>query len=166
MAVYFIRGERSGNVKIGYTSGDIEKRLGNLLTSSSEELFLVKSIPNGTLKDEKRLHKRFERSHLTREWFRYQPEISIYLGDLTDFDKMNLFRIRIFEDQDQVKACSGFIVLWLSALAELAYYKGKNGVPDFLAEYKTAADMGRPLDDPEIRYLTSKRWGLYAEKNG
>lgn len=166
MAVYFIRGERSGNVKIGYTSGDVDKRLGNLLTSSSEELHLLKSIPEGTLKDEKAFHKRFERSHLTREWFRYQPEISIYLGDLSDFDKMNLFRLRIFEDQDQVKSCSGFIVLWLSALAELSYYKGKNGVSSFLDEYKDAADMTRAVDDSEICYLTNKRWGLYAEKNG
>jgi hypothetical protein len=166
MAVYFIQGKNTGNVKIGFTRSNATERLRHLLTCSAEDLDIIKEFPGGTLEMEKDFHQRFKRSHIIREWFRYDPEISIYLGDLSDFDRMNLFRLRMFDDSELQKSASGYLSSWLFVSAELAYYKGVAELQDFLDECSEHVDMARPVDDMEIQHLTRKRWELYAKKNG
>ena len=166
MAVYFIQGKKTGNVKIGFTRSTAEERMRHLLTCSVEDLEIIREDPNGTLEDEKNFHRRFKRSHIVREWFRYDPEIAIYLGDISDFDRMNLFRIRMFEDEGLQRSASGYLASWLSVSAELAYYKGAKELQGFLTECEQSVNMSRPLDNMEVEYLTRKRWELYAKKNG
>lgn len=165
MAVYFIQGKKTRNVKIGFTRSSAEERMRHLLTSSAEDLEIIRDDPKGTLEDEKTFHRRFKGSHIIREWFRYEPEISIYLGDLSDFDKMNLFRIRMFESPDIQETLSGYLSSWLTVRAELSYRQGPIAMQDFLDENRRIVDMDRSLDEMEIEYLTKKRWSLYAKKS-
>ena len=136
----------------------------HLITGSAEELEILKEFPKGTLEEERAFHKRFQRSHIIREWFRYDPEIAIYLGDLSDFDRMNLFRVRMLENEELTNASRGSLSVWLHAMVELCYYRGGRELQEFLDTSKSDVDMKRPLDDAEVRYLTNKRWALYAKK--
>ena len=166
MAVYFARAGNNGPVKIGYTSGLLINRIHNIQSSNAEDLVVLREYPKGTLEHEKFFHRKFEKSRIAREWFKYDPEIAIFLGDLSDFDRMTLFQIRLFEDEELQKIASGYLVSWLHSRAELSYYQGTQELREFLEDSGGSVDMKRPLDDMEIQYLTRKRWNLYAKKNG
>lgn len=73
MAIYFIRNERTGNIKIGF-SVDPDGRLQQLRTSHCDELRMLLSIP-GEMSDERGLHRKFARFRVRGEWFRPEPEI-------------------------------------------------------------------------------------------
>lgn len=68
--VYFISDGRS--VKIGYTSDDPRKRLGEIQTGNPNQLSIVHTVP-GTREDEKSFHKLFEKHRQSGEWFDYPP---------------------------------------------------------------------------------------------
>ena len=73
MAVYFILGRNE--MKIGYTGGSMDNRMSSLQTGSSFPLLLMKVIPNGTMKDERRFHRRFKHLHIRGEWFHFQDDL-------------------------------------------------------------------------------------------
>jgi hypothetical protein len=69
--IYFIRNERSGAIKIGY-SGDPRKRLSQLKISSPDPLVLIGTIFGGR-KEERQLHAYFQDYHLRGEWYEGDP---------------------------------------------------------------------------------------------
>ena len=76
--VYFLQGEITKRVKIGYTT-DFEKRRKALQTS--EPLRLVGFISNASPEREKEIHDRFSHLRAIGEWFEGSPEIANYLED-------------------------------------------------------------------------------------
>lgn len=78
--VYFIQGETSKLIKIGY-SQDVQGRLDNLRASSPESLLLLIAI-NGDRQLEKQLHHRFSGLRKHGEWFCPDQEILDLIGDL------------------------------------------------------------------------------------
>lgn len=68
--VYFIRQGRTGAIKIGYTDGDVNKRVSALQTASPDRLILLGYI-EGDRNTEKRLHLFFDAYKLNGEW--YEP---------------------------------------------------------------------------------------------
>jgi len=82
--VYFIRSEKNHEIKIGFTAGQVEKRLSSLQTAHPYKLQLWATIP-GTTEYEKSLHERFASIRLEGEWFKPHPDlvafISVILND-------------------------------------------------------------------------------------
>jgi hypothetical protein len=60
-------------VKIGYTSGDVSKRLSNLQVGSVAELTVLSQFP-GERDDEARLHAEFSDRRVAGEWFILTPD--------------------------------------------------------------------------------------------
>jgi uncharacterized protein YozE (UPF0346 family) len=77
--VYFIRSEKTHAIKIGFTSGRVEKRLNSLQTAHPYKLQLLASIP-GTLEYEKFLHERFAKFRLEGEWFQPHPDLLAFIS--------------------------------------------------------------------------------------
>lgn len=77
---FFTDGE---NIKIGYTSGDVFRRLHQLNTGSPCQLYLLGYIA-GTKKTEHELHAKFEKDRLRMngEWFRGSPELISYINEI------------------------------------------------------------------------------------
>lgn len=73
MAVYFIRAETTGRVKIGW-SNNPEKRLRGLQTGSAERLSLLRLTPGGVA-EEAAFHKLFDHLWVDGEWFNYCDEM-------------------------------------------------------------------------------------------
>ena len=80
--VYFVENETTDNIKIGFTTNCPEKRLQQLQTSCAESLKVIHVLPEGTLADEKHLHRQFGHLRLQREWFKLGLELERYLIDL------------------------------------------------------------------------------------
>ena len=82
-SVYFIQGEVTKLIKIGYTN-DVQKRLKAL--QQSEELTLLKQIDEVTRAYETELHQRFSQFCARGEWFRPKKELLdfIHKGDKDD----------------------------------------------------------------------------------
>lgn len=80
--VYFIRGETSRNIKIGY-GACAKSRLKGFQTGSSEELVLLKTVVGGK-KLETELHKRFHHLRIRprHEWFRPEQDLLDYINSL------------------------------------------------------------------------------------
>lgn len=80
--VYFIRGETSQNIKIGYGIS-ANSRLKEFQTGSSEELVLLKTIPGGK-RLETELHKKFHHLRIRprHEWFRPEKGLIDYIDSL------------------------------------------------------------------------------------
>lgn len=78
--VYFIRGEVSGNIKIGFAV-DPENRLRTLQTGSSEKLSLIKFI-EGTHENETEIQNRFKKYRLQGEWFEPAEELVKFIENL------------------------------------------------------------------------------------
>lgn len=83
--IYFCRAEGGGPVKIGY-AGDAEKRLRALQTSHHSELRLLNAI-EGTLADEREVHRRFAKYRLKGEWFKYTGPVKRYIETLPSLDE-------------------------------------------------------------------------------
>lgn len=85
--IYFVQaGPPSGAIKIGYTSTSVKKRLGALQTSHPEKLTLLGAITGGKL-NEKALHKRFEASRMSGEWFHPSEDLLELIWALPPFDE-------------------------------------------------------------------------------
>ena len=82
-SVYFIQGEVTKLIKIGYTN-NVQKRLKAL--QQSEELTLLKQIDEVTRAYETELHQRFSHLCARGEWFRPKKELLdfIHKGDKDD----------------------------------------------------------------------------------
>lgn len=76
--VYFVSCTETGRVKIGYTKGDVAKRIKSLQTGAAGELVLLAKHP-GTPETERSLHERFNTTRLHGEWFAMSDAIRDYL---------------------------------------------------------------------------------------
>ena len=77
--VYFIQGCHTKRIKIG-VSYDPKNRLSQLVTS--EPLELLGTIEGGGAELEKKLHKKFEKLRVHREWFKPEKELLEYIDNL------------------------------------------------------------------------------------
>lgn len=75
--IYFIKSE-SGHVKIGYTNNGIDGRIASLQTGCPFELTLLTSI-DGSIYQEKALHRRFRKYQVRLEWFVLSGEIEEFI---------------------------------------------------------------------------------------
>lgn len=69
MPVYFIRAGEDGPIKIGFTTGSINRRIAMLQTGNPQRLELVGIVDGGDIEDERLLHMRFNETRLVGEWF-------------------------------------------------------------------------------------------------
>lgn len=69
------------NIKIGFTTKEINYRLKQLQTGNENKLELIFYI-NGTHKIEKKLHKKFVNLKLEGEWFKESQEIYDYINQV------------------------------------------------------------------------------------
>jgi len=76
--VYFVICMDAERCKIGFTKGDVEKRLKNLQTGSASELIMIAKHP-GTTETERRLHEKFAANRLHGEWFELTNELRAYM---------------------------------------------------------------------------------------
>lgn len=76
--VYFIAASGTGNVKIGFSADDPNKRLRSLQTGCPNELELLYSEP-GAVADEKAYHALFAHLRVRGEWFRDDTELRAFL---------------------------------------------------------------------------------------
>ena len=77
--VYFIQGEITGRIKIGF-SNQIDKRIQTL--QNSEPLRLIHVIPNALSDTESSLHKKFSHLRVLGEWFEGTEELIQYINSL------------------------------------------------------------------------------------
>lgn len=76
--IYFIVCSDTGRCKIGFTAGEVKKRLKALQTGSPSELAITVMHP-GTPDTERRLHEKFAPWRLHGEWFRLSDELRAYM---------------------------------------------------------------------------------------
>jgi len=74
--IYFIQGEITKRVKIGFTKRHIGSRISSLQTGSPDKLIFLGACA-GNKSREKQLHKKFSPSHIHGEWFKK----SVYLKE-------------------------------------------------------------------------------------
>ncbi len=72
--VYFIKSEKTDEIKIGYTSGEVKNRLRSLQTGHPYKLKILATL-SGTRDDERSLHEKFANSRLKGEWFKSHPDL-------------------------------------------------------------------------------------------
>lgn len=79
--IYFFGCETTQEIKIGITSGRVEKRMATVQTARGHKINLLATVP-GTTEFERALHDRFSQHRLRGEWFRPHPDILAYIGQL------------------------------------------------------------------------------------
>jgi len=79
--IYFFGCETSREIKIGITSGRVEKRLATLQTARGHKINLLATLP-GTIKLERALHDRFSQHRLKGEWFMPHPDILAFIDQI------------------------------------------------------------------------------------
>jgi hypothetical protein len=79
--IYFIMSEKDHEIKIGFTSGQIEKRINSLQTGHPSKLKLLAKLP-GTKEFEKSIHEKFASFRLNGEWFKPHPDILCFINSL------------------------------------------------------------------------------------
>lgn len=84
--VYFLRGEDTGAIKIGF-SKSLSTRMSNIATSSSERVTLLGSLPGDELL-EKSLHNEFISDRIRREWFRPSDALMARISALIDVNSV------------------------------------------------------------------------------
>ena len=87
--VYLIKDTKTGYIKIGFTSVDVNQRLKSLQTGNPSKLKLLK-VYDGNMQDEQNLHKLFTNKKVGGEWFNLNffdsMKISKYFKNLYKFD--------------------------------------------------------------------------------
>lgn len=73
---YFIQQENGGNIKIGFTTQEPEKRLANLQTGSAYQLRIVGLLQGNR---ENKLHKNFSDIKVKGEWYKNSKELVDYI---------------------------------------------------------------------------------------
>lgn len=76
--VYFIACTQTQRCKIGFTRGEVEKRLKALQTGSASELSLIAMQP-GSVDTERALHERFAQYRIQGEWFEMSEPLFAYI---------------------------------------------------------------------------------------
>jgi len=79
--IYFLLAEKTDCVKIGFTRTTMERRL-KLHTQYSPYDYDVLKVIEGTMLQERNLHKRFIRLKIRGEWFKYSDELKDYIESL------------------------------------------------------------------------------------
>jgi hypothetical protein len=84
--IYFMLNEFRNAIKIGYAStlNGVEFRLIDHQVSNVDRLTMIAAI-DGTMKEEKELHRRFKRFHRRGEWFTDCEEIRAFISEHYDF---------------------------------------------------------------------------------
>lgn len=77
--IYAIQNTTSKNIKIGFTTKDINYRLKQLQTGNENKLQLLYSI-DGSFKTESSIHKEFKDLRLEGEWFRFDERITEFFN--------------------------------------------------------------------------------------
>lgn len=88
--IYFIYDSQRNAVKIGITN-DVERRLYGLQTGNPVKLELKHSL-RGTHRDERLLHKHYEKYNILREWFEYSNEIMLDIEQNNVENIINTYR--------------------------------------------------------------------------
>jgi len=76
--IYFIINSGTGNIKIGYTRDNPEKRLANLQTGCDAELRIL-NVVDGSTEKESMLHRKFDKNRIRGEWFKPSEEMFEYI---------------------------------------------------------------------------------------
>jgi hypothetical protein len=84
--VYFIQPECGGPIKIGYSS-DVRRRIEEFQPGCPYKLKPLLCVRGGTIFDEKKLHRKFEKHRLHGEWFKPVPEIFEFIEELEKHGK-------------------------------------------------------------------------------
>lgn len=79
--IYFIRGQRSGMVKIGSTE-NLKERLRALKVGSPERLEIM-ALMEGGAEEERRLHETFAECRSNGEWFHPRTELLAFIEKLS-----------------------------------------------------------------------------------
>jgi uncharacterized protein YozE (UPF0346 family) len=77
--IYFIKSDETKEIKIGYTSGEVEKRLKTLQTGHPYKLQVLATMP-GSRDEEKTLHEKFASIRLSGEWFKPHPDLLAFIA--------------------------------------------------------------------------------------
>lgn len=80
MCVYFMLNSKKQVVKIGYST-DPHKRMGGVITGSSDELSIIGVIKDGSQKLEFAIQNLFAEFHIRGEWFEYSRKIQKFMID-------------------------------------------------------------------------------------
>jgi hypothetical protein len=115
VTVYFIQSGKVGPIKIGRTEGNVGSRLANLQTGSPEPLTLLAVVPGGPAV-ERSIHERFAKLRLRGEWFRREPDLSLFIEGIiaatgapdSSPDEAHAAAARI--DPAQVEMTAGFLL--------------------------------------------------------
>ncbi len=67
--IYFIQEKKTKNIKIGFTSRNVEERIDTLQVGNSNDLILL-AVFDGCMKTERQLHRIFKPLKERGEWFR------------------------------------------------------------------------------------------------
>lgn len=95
--VYFILDEYSNSVKIGYTTlKGLKKRIETLQIGTPNELTLL-GATWGDKKTEKKIHEKFDYSHIRGEWFHYTKELEEFIGECWDFSIIETFEKKLLK---------------------------------------------------------------------
>jgi len=81
VAVYVIQAGDNGPVKIGYTSGSVEKRVASLQTGNPQKLKIVKVYEDGCERLKADMHAAHQKHRLVGEWFSPSVLDEILAGD-------------------------------------------------------------------------------------
>ena len=76
--VYFIACEETQRVKIGYTKGNVTKRLKALQTGAAGQLRFIAKQP-GSPETERAIHDKFAAHRLHGEWFEMSEDLFSYI---------------------------------------------------------------------------------------
>jgi len=80
--IYFVQGELTERIKIGFTARFIEQRVQVLQTGSPDKLVFLGGLP-GDVNDENTMHDRFKKFRLHGEWFEPAPELVEFIRNET-----------------------------------------------------------------------------------
>lgn len=95
--IYFIQAGDAGPIKVGFTSGDVQRRVTQLQTGNPSALAILGAI-KGTAERERQLHGRLSPWRAKGEWFKPHPDVLQVIEDeLRDGEQI------VFELQSSVE---------------------------------------------------------------
>lgn len=108
--VYFMTDGEA--IKIGYTSGNVFKRMKQLSTGCPEKLYLLGYI-TGTKKTEKQLHSQFERIRIRKngEWFHGQQELIDYINAINEKEHVFIEKTPLTQNKITALTTMGKVIL-------------------------------------------------------
>ena len=81
--VYFIQGEKTGRIKIGYTTKPIRIRMSQLQVGSPDKLKLLGTMQGGAVA-EGAIQGQWASLHSHGEWFNQSPELLSYIREVAE----------------------------------------------------------------------------------